>query len=327
MDRDFENLTLTELVRLQSELSQSLTRRFERRLALTFSDIVGSTAYFARFGDEAGRQLQQRHLDLLHKVLPKHQGRLVDTAGDGAFCCFPTAAQAAEAMVELQTGISFDNASRARHQQLIVQIGIHHGRVLTDGNAVVGDGVNFCARVAASGGCAEIRVSRDTFFELPPILRLSCRKLAPLELKGIAGAIELLVLDWRDRALFPTSAKVAETGETIHLPDQDILTCGRLKESAGIPANDIVLSLSDPQLTMHISRWHFELRRQPDGLFLRQVSDGMTEVNGVRVPKGEQVPVRSGFTVAVARVMTLEFIAAPAPVSAPSDTTLITTDS
>jgi hypothetical protein len=49
MDRDFENLTLTELVRLQSELSQSLTRRFERRLALTFSDIVGSTAYFARF--------------------------------------------------------------------------------------------------------------------------------------------------------------------------------------------------------------------------------------------------------------------------------------
>jgi len=36
---------------LQNELQQELTRRFLRHAALAFSDIVGSTEYFARFGE------------------------------------------------------------------------------------------------------------------------------------------------------------------------------------------------------------------------------------------------------------------------------------
>ena len=58
---DLDSLTLTEIIRLQNQLSAALTRRFERPYALVFSDIVGSTAYFARYGDEAGGRLQQQH--------------------------------------------------------------------------------------------------------------------------------------------------------------------------------------------------------------------------------------------------------------------------
>ena len=57
---DFEELcnrlSMTEIIRLQNMLSTSLVRRFECHRALVFSDIVGSTPYFARFGDEAGEQ-------------------------------------------------------------------------------------------------------------------------------------------------------------------------------------------------------------------------------------------------------------------------------
>ena len=52
-------LSLPEILRLQDQLQQELTRRFQRPMALLFTDIVGSTAYFGRFGDVAGRQLQQ----------------------------------------------------------------------------------------------------------------------------------------------------------------------------------------------------------------------------------------------------------------------------
>ena len=45
-------LSMTEIIRLRDLLSKALTRRFERPLALAFSDVVGSTPYFARFGDE-----------------------------------------------------------------------------------------------------------------------------------------------------------------------------------------------------------------------------------------------------------------------------------
>src|SRR5262245_8242813 len=97
---DFEILTMTEIIRLQEELSRVLKRRFERSLAIAFSDIVDSTAYFARFGDEAGRGMQQRHVDLLAQSLPLGEGRIVDTAGDGAFTCFPSVEHAVAALID-----------------------------------------------------------------------------------------------------------------------------------------------------------------------------------------------------------------------------------
>ena len=52
---DLSTLGMTEIVRLQNQLQQELRRRFERSLLMAFSDIVGSTPYFARFGDAVGR--------------------------------------------------------------------------------------------------------------------------------------------------------------------------------------------------------------------------------------------------------------------------------
>src|SRR5690349_15570316 len=100
MELDLENCGLTEIIRLQNHLSEVLRRRFTRSLALSFTDIVGSTAYFARFGDEAGRRLQQRHFDLLERALVPRGGRVVDTSGDGAFSSTPTAEAGARALTD-----------------------------------------------------------------------------------------------------------------------------------------------------------------------------------------------------------------------------------
>ena len=70
-----EALSMTELVRLQDLLSKAIVRRFEKRLALVFSDVVGSTPYFARFGDQEGRKLQQRHYDFMATAIASERGR------------------------------------------------------------------------------------------------------------------------------------------------------------------------------------------------------------------------------------------------------------
>src|SRR5262249_43606439 len=150
----------------------------EKQLALAFSDIVGSTPYFARFGDEAGRKLQQRHLDLIERAVPAAGGRIVDTAGDGAFLTFPTVEAAIAACIELQKAISAANATRPREHQLQVRLGIHFGPALTDGEQVSGEAVNLASRVAASGTPGEIRLSKEAFQECTNVLhRLSCRPL------------------------------------------------------------------------------------------------------------------------------------------------------
>ncbi|MEO8278360.1 MAG: adenylate/guanylate cyclase domain-containing protein, partial [Ideonella sp.] len=133
---DLSALTMTEIIRLQNQLQDELTRRFARQVALVFSDIVGSTPYFARFGDAAGRQLQQLHFDLLAACVGGAGGRIVDTAGDGAFCAFINPETAVRAVIDLHLQIARSNSGRGRQHQLQVRVGVHWGSVLTDGSVV-----------------------------------------------------------------------------------------------------------------------------------------------------------------------------------------------
>ena len=308
---DFSTLSMTEIIRLQNVLQQELTRRFERYVALGFSDIVGSTPYFARFGDAAGRRLQQLHLDLLNECLPGSQGRIVDTAGDGAFIAFSGAEAAIASLIDFQKRISRENATRSREHQLQVRIGAHWGPVLTDGVAVSGDAVNLCARLAASSEVGEIRLTREMFNELPARYKLGCRPLGVVELKGILRPVDVLALEWRDRSVYPTRVRIEETGEEATLPQQDVISFGRLRGHEGALANDVTLTLPDPLQMQQISRWHFELRRLPDGFRLRALSSAMTEVDGVPVAQGQEVLIKPGSKVRIGRVLSLTFVSPP----------------
>lgn len=318
-----KDLSLTELIRLQNEISRLLSQRFERSMAVAFSDIVGSTPYFARFGDEAGRKLQQRHTDLVGQIASGNGGRIVDTAGDGAFTCFQTTEQAVSAFIELQTALARENIARTRDHQLTVRVGLHYGPTLTDGTMVSGDSVNLCSRVTATASGSEIRLTRAAFQELSSARRRSCRALTAATLKGVAQPVEIFVLDWRDHSLFPTAMLVEETGELLKIPEQDTVTCGRLAEFEGATANDIVLSSPDPNQLQRIGRWHFELRRRPEGLYLYQVSDGTTAIDGAAIAKGASVQVRAGARLEVGRVLTLKLLQV-AKSSQADDATILT---
>jgi class 3 adenylate cyclase len=307
------SMSMTEMIRLQDFISRELRRRFEKRMALAFSDVVGSTDHFARFGDESGRRLQQRHFDLLTDAVVPYSGRIVDTAGDGAFIVFPETQAAVEALITFEKARAADNANRTHDQQLDVRMAIHYGLVLTDGVHVTGDAVNLAARVTGSASPGEIRLTRDALLEISPARRLLCRALGPTELKGFARPIDVFRLDWQEDGAFPDRLRLHETGEMIELPRQETIRFGRLDEHEGLPANDIVLRLRDTHATLKISRWHFELRRRPSGYSLRPVSDQLTEVNGRAVPRGTEVPVKAGTVIRVSQVLTLELIGKPGP--------------
>jgi class 3 adenylate cyclase len=304
---DLGTLGMTEIVRLQNQLQQELTRRFERSLLMVFSDIVGSTPYFARFGDAVGRQLHQLHFDLLGQCAAAAQGRVVDAVGDGVFCVFPSAEAGLRGVVAFHHAAARENATRVREHQLTVRIGMHWGSVLTDGVAVTGDSVHVAARVARVAEPGAIVLTRQVFQELGPALRLNCHAAGTRELKGVAQPVELLEFDWRDPAAFPRRVRVEETGEQFDLPQQDIVAFGRLAEHEGARANDIVLVHPDPVRARQVSRWQFELRRSADGLRLRPLSEAQTTVDGQPVPRGSDVPVRSGTRVGVAGTLTLCF--------------------
>ena len=305
---DFSALSMTEIIRLQNELQQELTRRFECSLALVFSDIVGSTSYFSRFGNAAGRQLQQMHSDLLSTCIVSAGGRIVDTAGDGAFVVFPHVASAISGIVAFENLLVRENIRRSDQQELIVRVGIHWGSVLSDGVAVSGDAVNLCSRVCASADAGEVRLTRAVFDELGREHRLSCRSVGETAVRGLDHPVELLAFEWRDQSQFPTRVLIEETDERFELPRKDVVTFGRLPDHNGARANDIVLRHPDPELSRQISRWHFELRRSEHDLRLLVLSDSVTTVDEREVGRGEAVAVRSGTRIRVADVLTLVLV-------------------
>jgi class 3 adenylate cyclase len=300
MALDLETMSLTEMIRLRELISEVLLRRFERNLALAFTDVVGSTAYFAAFGDEAGRGLIQRHYDSLAHVLPRHEGRIVDTAGDGAFTCFPTADAAMGALAELQLYILEQNTSRPAQLHLTIRAGVHFGPVITDGTVVTGDAVNTCARVTSTANPAEIRLTKSAFLGLSSVHRSRCQALAPAELKGIPRPVEMMLYRWNTQAEVPAWVLVQETGERIRLPTKPVVTFGRLRDHEGAQANDIVLLPPKPEDQLRISRWHFEVRQQLDGLHLTALSDQITEVDGQVIARSHSAPVRAGTVVRLA---------------------------
>lgn len=308
---DPAGLSMTEIIRLQTVLSQELTRRFERKAALAFTDVVDSTRYFAQFGDEAGRRLQQLHFDLLEQAIDG-AGRVVDTAGDGAFISFPSAMAATSAMFSLQQLVSRDSQSRPQPHQLSVRIGLHWGQVLTDGVQVTGDAVNLCSRIASTARPGQIRLSADLFAQLAMGQRHRCRSLGAVELRGVAREVELLELHWRDPTQFPTELLIRESGERIALPALDSLCFGRGDNQLATSVHDVILSLPDPAATKQISRRHFELRSGPTGYILKALSAQYTEVDGTVLRPDQEIAVRPGTVIRLARVATLELASPPA---------------
>lgn len=305
---DFSGLSLTDMIRLREQVSEEITRRFEKKLCVAFSDVASSTQYFAKFGDNAGRALQQRHIDLLNECLPAFGGRVVDTAGDGAFLVYPTVEQATDSLTLFQQKLALVNALRPTEHHLQVRVGVHWGSVLTDDTIVTGDSVNLCARVSSSAAVGTIRITKQAFMELDGAKRVRCRPLPALDLRGITQPVEVFELGWREPVQFPTLVIVEETGARHKIPrDKDTVTFGRLPPHDGMPGNDIVLTMPDDASIGRISRWHFEVRRMNDGFHLRRTSDQTTEVDGVPVDKNDQVLVKVGTRVRLGGVMTLVF--------------------
>jgi class 3 adenylate cyclase len=304
---DTSGLSMTEIIQLRERLAQELHLRFERNVALVFTDVVGSTAYFAQHGDDAGRALLQRHLDHLAELWPRTGGRVVDTAGDGAFSVFPTTEGAAVSLIELFAHVDEHNRRRETIHRLRIRCGLHFGPVLTDGTIVTGDAVNLCARITATANPDEIRLTRAAFLELSNDLRVLCHPIKPLEVKGVNRAVEAVVLEHHRRAM-PAAVRIKETGEVFSLPDKETITFGRLREQDGVKANDILLTHPDRELALRISRWHFEIRNRAEGPRLRALTDLATDVDGRPVLKNQEVLLRSGSVVCVAGILHLTFI-------------------
>ncbi len=125
----------------------------ERVLAtVLFTDIVGSTSTAAGLGDQAWRNLLERHNAVVRAELGKWRGREVHTAGDGFLATFDGPARAIRCAQAISAVVG--------QLGMEVRCGLHTGEVEIVDSDVAGLAVHIGARVAALADPGEVLVSR-----------------------------------------------------------------------------------------------------------------------------------------------------------------------
>jgi class 3 adenylate cyclase len=141
-----------------------------------FTDIVGSTQMQAALGGYAWKELIQRHHALVRDVLQRWHGVEVDTAGDGFYATFDGPARAIRCALDI-TG-------RVRELGIEIRAGVHSGECEVVDGKCTGITVSIGARVAATAGPSEVRVSQ-TVKDLVAGSGLAFVDVGEQELKGI----------------------------------------------------------------------------------------------------------------------------------------------
>lgn len=126
----------------------------DRELAtVLFTDIVDSTRFAAKLGDAAWRALLDQHDRIVREQLSLHNGRLVDSAGDGTLATFTRPAAAIDCAQVL--------IDATREARIKLRTGLHIGEIeLREDGRIGGIAVHIGARVLSLGKPGEVTVSR-----------------------------------------------------------------------------------------------------------------------------------------------------------------------
>src|SRR4051812_26877550 len=128
-------------------------------LTLVFTDIEGSTRILRLLGDGYAAALDA-HRRLLRALVARHEGREVDTEGDGCFIVFPRADAAVSFAAACQAALA--GHPWPQGVALRVRIGIHTGCASPHDGGYVGLDVHRAARICAAAHGGQVVLSGAT---------------------------------------------------------------------------------------------------------------------------------------------------------------------
>ena len=165
--------------------------RVERKLAAILSaDAAGYSRLMGE--DEIGtvRALAACR-ELVAGVIARHQGRVVDMAGDNVLAEFPSAVSAVEAAAAMQAQLEACNGKLPENRRLDFRVGVNLGEVVIEAGRLYGDGVNVAARIEALAEPGGICVSAKVYEEVRRKLDLAFEDLGERALKNIAAPVRV----------------------------------------------------------------------------------------------------------------------------------------
>lgn len=122
----------------------SVTRRL---LAVVYFDLVGYGSMIGQDDQGTVRRLRALRTELINPHISRHDGRLIQTAGDSYLVVFESVTAAVLCALELQQHMVAWNAANRAGQPLLFRVGVEIGEAIADDGDLHGDAVNIAVRL------------------------------------------------------------------------------------------------------------------------------------------------------------------------------------
>ncbi|MBT8248713.1 MAG: nuclear transport factor 2 family protein [Acidimicrobiia bacterium] len=160
----------------------------EGTMTLVFTDVVDSTPFAERVGDDKWAALVAQHEAVIGAVTASHGGTVVKFLGDGSMLAFESARAAVRTAVEIQKA--------TLDAPFSVRIGVHTGEVQRSADDLFGLTVNKAARIAAAGDADEVMISSTTRDLIGSMDGVEIGDTKTVALKGLSDIHQISPVVW-----------------------------------------------------------------------------------------------------------------------------------
>ena len=163
----------------------------KRKLAAILSaDVKG---YSRLMGENEVQTLKTlaAYFQIMTTLIQKHQGKVLNIAGDNLLADFESVVDAVQCGVEIQKELRTKNAELAEGQRVKFRIGINLGDVIREGESIYGDGVNIAARLESLSEAGGLCISGMAFDQIKNKLNLGYKYLGEQTVKNILEPVRV----------------------------------------------------------------------------------------------------------------------------------------
>jgi adenylate cyclase len=167
------------------------TQEVKRKLAAILSaDVKG---YSRLMGEDEVQTFKtlSAYFQIMTTLIHKHQGKVLNTAGDNLFADFESVVDAVLCGMEVQKELRTKNAELPEGQRVEFRIGINLGDVIREGENLYGDGVNIAERVQSLADGGGICISGTAYDQVENKLGLGYEYLGEQSVKNIAKPVRV----------------------------------------------------------------------------------------------------------------------------------------
>ena len=152
-----------------------------KKMAVLFTDIVGSSKYFKSHGDIAGRKMLRQHQDIASPAINEHGGVPVKFLGDSVMAYFLNSKEALKSAIKIQKKFWNYNQGKDPKLQIHIRICIHFGNGIVEEKDIFGDVVNMAAKFLPLANGDQIFISQEVYDH---VQGLSPIHFEPVEISG-----------------------------------------------------------------------------------------------------------------------------------------------